>query len=203
MNKQCTKCKIEKDLIDFHKSKIHSHGVRNICKVCTNEWCKDHYSTNKEIINTKHKIYRENNKDKEKLRHKIYLLNNKHITSKYHKTRRQTDINYRLKRNISNSIKSAFKRTKNNKNSKTREILGCSYEDFRSYIESKFQSWMSWENYGLYNGQEKHGWDLDHIVPVASGKNEEDLLKLNHYTNFQPLCSYTNRYIKIDKLEYV
>ena len=27
-----------------------------------------------------------------------------------------------------------------------------------------------------------------------------DIYKLNHYTNLQPLCSYTNRYIKKDRL---
>jgi hypothetical protein len=55
---------------------------------------------------------------------------------------------------------------------------------------------MSWENYGKYNGQENFGWDLDHIVEVGSAKTEEDVIKLNHYTNFQPLDSYINRVIK-------
>ena len=30
---------------------------------------------------------------------------------------------------------------------------------------------------------------------------EEDIIKLNHYTNIQPLCSYINRYVKRDKIE--
>jgi len=45
-------------------------------------------------------------------------------------------------------------------------------------------------------------WDLDHKIPISSAKTEEDVLKLNHYTNFQPLCSYTNRYIKINNIEW-
>ena len=45
----------------------------------------------------------------------------------------------------------------------------------------------------------KYGWDLDHIIPVSSAKSEDEIIKLNHYTNFQPLDSYINRKIKRNK----
>jgi hypothetical protein len=54
---------------------------------------------------------------------------------------------------------------------------------------------MIWDNYGLYNGTE-YGWDIDHIIPSSSAITEEELLKLNHFSNLQPLCSYFNRDIK-------
>jgi hypothetical protein len=66
----------------------------------------------------------------------------------------------------------------------------------------KFEIWMSWNNYGLYNGELNYGWDIDHIVPLDSEETEEDIIKLNHYTNLQPLCSYTNRHIKMYKLTF-
>ncbi len=86
------------------------------------------------------------------------------------------------------------------KNSKTFNILGCSFEDFKFYLESKFEPWMSWENYGLYNGESNYGWDIDHIIPSSSAKTEEELLVLNRFNNLQPLCSYQNRVIKRDKI---
>jgi hypothetical protein len=58
---------------------------------------------------------------------------------------------------------------------------------------------MSWDNYGKYNGELNYGWDIDHIIPQSSALNEEDVIKLNHYTNLQPLCSKVNRHIKRDK----
>ena len=70
------------------------------------------------------------------------------------------------------------------------------------YLESKFEPWMNWENRGLYNGEFNHGWDIDHIIPISSAETEEDLIKLNHYTNLQPLCSKVNRNIKKNKIEY-
>jgi hypothetical protein len=59
---------------------------------------------------------------------------------------------------------------------------------------------MTWDNYGLYNGELNYGWDVDHIIPLSSVKTEEELIKLNHYTNLQPLCSKINRYIKRVKI---
>ncbi len=61
---------------------------------------------------------------------------------------------------------------------------------------------MTWDN----RGNPKDGileinktWDIDHIIPLASATTEEEINKLNHYTNLQPLCSYTNRIIKRDQ----
>ena len=61
---------------------------------------------------------------------------------------------------------------------------------------------MSWDNHGLYNGQQCYGWDIDHIIPVSSANTEEDVIRLNHYTNLQPLCSHINRDIKKNSLDF-
>ena len=108
---------------------------------------------------------------------------------------------FNLKEKIRCLIKYSFKRNGFSKTSKTQQILGCTFEEFKQYLESKFESWMNWENRGLYNGELNFGWDIDHIIPISSAKTDEDIIKLNHYTNLQPLCSYTNRYIKINKIE--
>ena len=88
------------------------------------------------------------------------------------------------------------------KKSKTYEILGITFEEFKLHIESQWEEWMNWNNYGLYNREEKYGWDFDHIIPLSSVNTEEDIIRLNHYTNFQPLCSYVNRYVKRNKTDY-
>ena len=58
---------------------------------------------------------------------------------------------------------------------------------------------MNWENKGNWNGIPKTvnvAWDIDHIIPLDTAKCEADVIRLNHWTNLQPLCSYTNRIIK-------
>lgn len=75
-------------------------------------------------------------------------------------------------------------------------IIGCEWNELKSYIEAKFSKDMTWENYGQF------GWHLDHIIPLASAKTEDDLYKLNHYTNLQPLW-WRDNLLKSDKiLEY-
>jgi hypothetical protein len=57
--------------------------------------------------------------------------------------------------------------------------LGIDWNGFKLHIEDKFKKGMTWENYGE--------WEYDHIIPISFAKDEEMIVKLNHYTNFQPL----------------
>ena len=115
--------------------------------------------------------------------------------------RMQNDILYRVFRKIKSTIFGAIKNGGYTKKSRTYEILGCSYEDFMIYIESQFESWMEWSNHGVYTGNYNETWQYDHIIPISSAMSEEEILKLNHYTNFQPLCSKQNS-DKRAKLDY-
>jgi hypothetical protein len=61
---------------------------------------------------------------------------------------------------------------------------------------------MNWDNHGLYNGTERYGWDIDHRTPLDTAVTEEDVIRLNHYTNLQPLCSKVNRHIKRNNITF-
>jgi hypothetical protein len=78
------------------------------------------------------------------------------------------------------------------KKSRTYEILGCSFEEFKNYIDNQLSVGMSWDNHGE--------WHLDHKIPISFGKTEEEVIKLNHYTNFQPLWAYENL-LKSNKIQ--
>lgn len=83
--------------------------------------------------------------------------------------------------------RSKFSKTLNLKKTRsTLQLLGADKETVFSYIENKFQSGMTWDNYG------RDGWHVDHIVPLSSAKTEQDLFNLTHYTNLQPLWAIDN-----------
>lgn len=105
--------------------------------------------------------------------------------TEWERNRKSTDEVYRFARATQKTIRYGFKRKGFNKVGKTEEILGCSYDEFRKYIKSKFKEGMTFNNYGE--------WELDHIIPISSASTIDEVKKLNHYTNFQPLWKEENR----------
>jgi hypothetical protein len=180
---------------EANKDKLKQYYENNKDKI------KEYYENNKETIKETAKKYYENKKNKKK----EYYENNKNTRlqyqRKYKKNRLLNDPLFKLTKNIRESIRKSLKKNGYTKTSKTFLILGCSFEDFKLHLETQFESWMNWDNYGLYNGTPNYGWDVDHIIPTSSAATEKELIKLNHYTNLQPLCSKVNRDIKKAKID--
>jgi hypothetical protein len=164
------------------------------------EETKKYYEDNKELISERQKEYRERNKEIIKERKKEYCEKNKEKINTYYRERKKNDKLFKMKTNLRSLISVVFKRNGYTKKSKTYQILGCSFEEFKAHIESLWEPWMTWENYVLYNGELNYGWDFDHIIPTNTAETEERLVQLNHYTNLQPLCSKVNRDIKRDNI---
>jgi hypothetical protein len=119
----------------------------------------------------------------------------------YLKQRRQNDPLYKIKHQLGCRIRETFKKSKSYKNNNTIDIIGCDLETLKQHIESQFEPWMNWNNMGKRNVIGPNTtWDIDHIIPVSHAQSEEDCIRLNHYTNLRPLCSYYNRFIKKDKI---
>ena len=159
---------------------------------------RKYLEANKEKIAEQKKAYNNANKEKLAQVQKDWRSANKEKLREYYKTKRNNDSLYKLKGNIRclvrNSIISNFA-----KENQTTEILGCSYDEFKKHLEAQFENWMSWENYGnpkdgIYEPNKT--WDIDHIIPVTSASTIDEIIKLNHYTNLKPLCSYVNRFVK-------
>lgn len=189
MKKICSKCQDEKSVCDFGKSSQSKDGFLNVCKSCKKIINLNYRKLNPIKYKESQKKYRDNNKLIEKIRIQIWRNKNKDKVNsksvKYEKDRKKIDPKYKLIRNIRTRIYN-FLRNKNiTKSNKTINIIGCSPEFLKSYIENKFIDGMSWDKFG----KEIH---IDHIIPLSSAKNEEEVFKLCHYTNLQPLWSVDN-----------
>lgn len=225
--KICSQCGIVKDINYFYKRKDTKDGYRANCKNCHNIstkpgtikyqsketsiinkliYNKKYWSDNANELTIKNKEKYYKNKEKYLKQKKDYYVINKDIISKrnvrYVRLKLLNDPIFKFKHLVRSSIRQSIKENRFCKLETTEKIIGISLVDFIIYLESKFEPWMNWDNHGLYNGEFNYGWDMDHIIPMSSAKTEEDVIKLNHFSNFQPLCSKINRYVKRDKLNW-
>jgi hypothetical protein len=168
-----------------------------------NEYGRQYYNDNKIERSQYAAKYRSINRDHLIKNAKIYRNLNRNLLCKKAKQKLMSDPLYRIRHDIRVIISQSFKKNKYIKPHSTEYIIGCSFKEFKAYIENKFEKWMNWNNKGNWNGIStdlNQSWDIDHIIPMSSANTIKDVLRLNHYTNLQPLCSYTNRWIKRDKL---
>ena len=207
MTKICIRCEKEKEFNEFSKGKKSKDGYRNQCKACLNDLAKIRFDNLSEeeknrrraIKNQINRKFWENNIDDPE-----FKLKQKNRRREYHLNKLETDPIYKIKIAYSRRLNKYLRRGKCDKSDKVAyflDKLGCTFEEFKLYLESKFEGWMSWENYGKYNGELNYGWDIDHITPLSKAKTEDDIYNLSHYSNLQPLCSKINRDIKKDKKE--
>ena len=199
--KICPKCGLEKNLDQFGKRKDRPIGCTPKCRKCRNILNKEYYKKNSRKLLDDGKKYKIENREKLKEQTKKWRKNNPEYQSnysnnnkekinarkrKYDKKKRMTDPLYKLRKNTRTRL-NEFLKTKNiRKTSKTFEIVGCAPIELKYHIERQFTDNMSWENYGFY------GWYIDHKIPLDAGKTEEEIYKLCHFTNLQPLWGDIN-----------
>jgi hypothetical protein len=202
--KFCAKCGIEKELNEFTNAPKPKSGKQCYCKECCNKLSKEYYLKNKEKILKQAEEYRKNNSNKIKISNKKTYLKNrekynekkkkhyvknkakhaaycKEYGKKWRKEKYKTDLMFRMTVIIRSLI---YRALKGSKSRRSNEILGCSTEEFLQHLESKFTEGMSWENQGK--------WHVDHIIPISSAITTEELEKLSHYSNLQPLWAKDN-----------
>ena len=206
MEKICIKCEEKKELNKFDKLNKSKDGYRNQCKDCL--YKKQKIRDEKLTIEEKEIKRIKKNERNRKLWIKItenpeLKLKQKNRRRENH-LRRMKDPLYKLKVSFSRRLNKLLKRVECNRSTNKPyylDKLGCSFEEFKIYLESKFEDWMTWENYGKYNGELNYGWDIDHIIPISNTITENDIYNLSNYMNLQPLCSRVNRDIKKNKIE--
>lgn len=166
---------------------------------------RDRYASRREETLAKAKEYRERNPEAMKRRAAAYreanraVLNARQIQRqkdnreafnayqvRYRLNRYKTDPLYALQMTCRRRILCAMQKGGYKKSTKTEALLGCSFEDFKAFLEAKFLPGMTWENRG------KFGWHIDHIIPLSSAADHGEIERLCHFTNMQPLWARDN-----------
>jgi hypothetical protein len=191
---RCALCKVVKYILDWEykeknketlKLKQKNYYLNN--KTVYLKKSKNYQRKNKNKLKSYNKNYRIQNKKKIAIKQKEYYIKNKKSILKRQiekeNVRRKTDPLFDLKKRISHRTRNAFKNRGWNKGS-SKDLLGTDFKTLKVYFEKQFLKNMSWENRNM--------WHIDHIIPLSNAKTKEELLKLCHYTNLQPLWARDN-----------
>ena len=212
--KTCLEIKKINEFPDGGKRADNTIIYKNDCKVCYYEKHKkkilkrgkERYRENpeKKLKQNKERWLEQNKqpdfKEKEKERYKEYYEREKKKIFAKQIIRRKTSWKYNLSGRIRGRLSFALKQGGYSKKSSTNEILGADWNTIKVYIESQFLKGMNWDN--------RDKWEIDHIVPLSSAINEDEMYALAHYKNLQPLWEDENlmksdNYDPKDKEEYL
>ena len=210
--KRCSKCGLEKEESEFYRENICNScrreynrkydkkyrksvkRVEYLKKYYKSDWYityqKKYHKSGKSLESSRKrsKKYRESKEGIEyyKEYQKKYRksVQSKEYHKKYRDDRYNNDFQYKLSRvlrvRLSNALRGDFK-----SGSAVRD-LGCTILELKIYLEERFKPGMNWSNYGK--------WHIDHKYPLSKVDltDREQLLKVCHYTNLQPLWAEEN-----------
>lgn len=181
--KTCIKCNETKELIEFYK-RSNRNSYRPRCKACYRQESKEYYSR-PEAKEHKKKYSKERNTDPKVREHRIkkqkeyeateaakekrakyleeYYSNEENRARRnanslrHHNKRRAESPAYRLQCNVGTAVWRGLKGLR--KTCSTFEALPYTPQQLKEHLESQFEDWMTWDNYGE--------WEVDHIFPQS------------------------------------
>jgi hypothetical protein len=104
------------------------------------------------------------------------------------KLKRKTNLNFCIAQRCRESIHHALRKAHATKSDKTINLLGCSFDDYQKYIESKLTDGMTME---LYRAREI---EMDHNPPLAMYDltDPEQQKQAFHYSRTSPMWKRPN-----------
>ncbi len=109
--------------------------------------------------------------------------------------RRKQDVHWVLKRRVSSTICNTLANRGLYKDSPTWTALPYTPEQLKEHLESQFEDWMTWDNWGLASHDRKT-WNIDHIYPQSKlpyeSLEDENFQRCWALENLQPLETFTN-----------
>lgn len=175
---------------ESHKEEIKAYhkGWRDENRERLNEKSRARYKENPQSFKARTDKYRESHQERVRESRRRYKEKTRKQNTDYERGRRHNDPIHRFRSSVVCLIR-GYARKKGYKGDKTTwELIGCDFDTFLSHIQSQFEDGMTMENYGHGEGM----WNVDHIVPYCTAETDDDVERLNHYTNLRPMWAKDN-----------
>lgn len=193
----CTSCLVEKEntesYFSYHDKK--ANRLRTVCKQCCNlkkiQRRKNNLEKHLTIERERYIKYRDDIRARAKRDRAKY----RHHHHKYYE-RVKKDATFRLRKAVSTSIHFRLKKLNTSKRGqRSFDKLGYTAQQLKEHLESQFEPWMNWENYGVCV-DDKKTWHIDHIYPHSllpySSMDDENFKKCWALENLRPLEAKAN-----------
>lgn len=151
---------------------------------------RNFHQQNKNAIRERKRLWRKENASKVRKQKRLWVeANREHVRKTSNRRcseRRIADPVFDLVCRVRGRICEVIRKSLARKQSRTIALLGCTGDELKSWIESKFTAGMSWGN--------RQEWHVDHIIPLAKFdlSDPDQQASAFHYTNLQPLWAKDN-----------
>ena len=175
---------------ESHKSeaKLYHKEWRDKYRDVLNEKAREKYKENPEAFKERKERYVQSHREQYKESNRRYKSENRQKCSDYERNKRHSDPVYRFRTSVRCLIWGYNKKKGYTGGKTVWEMVGCDFDAFLAHIQRQFEDGMTLENYG-------HGigcWNIDHIIPISTAQTDEDIERLNHYSNLRPLWATDN-----------
>lgn len=105
----------------------------------------------------------------------------------YQSRRRREKPHYHFLNWLRGGINRSLRHQSATKGGRTETLIGCSFGELRSHLESQFTNGFSWAN--------RSAWDVDHVIPVSAfllSDPEEQRWAFN-WKNMRPMVRLENQ----------
>jgi hypothetical protein len=212
--RRCIECGISKELnennfqpsFDKKQNKIY---FKKKCRECEKISCREYHANNRDSILKRKKKYDDNHKDVKFEYRKEYnqkpeskKKNSKRALKRYYLNKH--DPLYILRRRVSIAVNRQIKKQGNSKGrASILTYLPYTIQELKNHLESLFEDWMTWDNYGQYNVKTWDDddpatwkWSIDHIIVQSdlpySSMADENFRKCWALSNLRPLSAKQN-----------
>lgn len=218
-SKECRDCHQVKPLSEFYKDKTKTGGYRHSCKQCVlaknleyrqnnrekirkqrrerwakhkeelkprkNELAREYHQRHKEEKNQWQREYRRAHPEKIRDYQKRHRPQRRIYLRHYYSKKRAEDELFNFKERTRARVGGYLRKRGFAKRTRTEEIVGAKFDVVWDWL---LKTWK--DRYGEeWCGQPYH---VDHIVPLATAKTENEILALFHYSNLQMLTPADN-----------
>ena len=211
-NKPICTCK---DCVSLYNKKYKQENTNYFKKYRENNlekitaYNKEYYKKlDRDKIKLKNKLEYKSNPEKYLAYHKEWRKRNpgkyQQSKSKSNKKRKNNDSGFKLRSQLSSKISYILKKNNGSKNNYSiLQKLPYSMEQLKQHLESQFEAWMTWENWGRYNPKTWNDqdlstwtWQLDHIIPQKNFKyssmDDIDFIRCWSLENLRPYSAKQN-----------